>query len=295
MTDFVKRCAVLAVALVATAGGFAQEARAINPEQTTERGVVNALGYNLSTGYTQSGSIDRFWAFAFSSWGRAYSRPGISFYGGTYGNYATGCEHTSRWPNNGFYCWNDNRIHLDYPFMQSKLQTNGDYYPGAFLAHEWGHRIQHHLGSWSWYSGQGHKTEYHADCLAGMYTRYGYDTRRLIGNDYWEGYNWLYYQPTSASHGHGPYRAAWFEFGYTQYSLEACDRVFTTATSSAGASASLGEGRGNSRPVSAEMRILPPTRGQVDLTPGGPVAPPKGDPTPPMRGKPLVSSANALS
>ena len=160
MTGFTKTCALL-LAIAAIAGGLAQSAEAINPEQTTESGVVTTLGYNLSTGYTQWGSIDAFWAYAFSSWGRAYSRPAISFYGGTYGNYSTACEHTSRWPSNGFYCWGDGRIYLDYPFMQLKLQTNGDYFPGAFLAHEWGHRIQHHLGMW--YGQQGYRTEYQAE------------------------------------------------------------------------------------------------------------------------------------
>jgi predicted metalloprotease len=295
MTSFVKRSAVLVGTLVAIAGGFTDGARAINPEQTTERGVVNTLGYNLSTGYTTYGSINDFWAYAFKSWGRAYARPGISFYGGTYGNYATACDSTSKWPNNGFYCWDSGGIYLDYPFMQSKLQLNGDYYPGAFLAHEWGHRIQHHLGSPSWYSAQGYRTEYHADCLAGMYTRYGYDSRRLTGNDYGEGYNWLYNQPTSTSHGYGPYRAAWYEYGYTQYSLDACNRVFATATSGTSGNASAGEGSRAQGTVTPEMRILPPTRGKVDLTSSGLVAPPKGDPTPPMRGKALSSSAKARS
>jgi predicted metalloprotease len=296
MTNFVKRYAVLVVAVVTAAGAFAQSARAINPEQTNEWGVVNTLGYNLSTGYTAYGSINKFWAYTFSTWNRAYSKPGIRFYGGTYGNYATGCEHTSKWPNNGFYCWNDGGIYLDYPFMQNKLQSSGDYYPGAYLAHEWGHRIQHHLGSWSWYSAQGHRTEYHADCLAGMYTRYGYMTQRLTGNDYREGYNWLYYQPQSSTHGYGPNRAAWYEFGYTQYSLEACNRVFGgTATSSATGSASPGEGSGSSREMSADMWILPPATGPVDLTLSGPVTAPKGDATPPMRGRPLVPSARASS
>lgn len=73
-------------------------------------------------------------------------------------------------------------------------------------------------------------SEYHADCLAGMYTRYGYAAGRLTTSDYWEFYYWLYYQPTSSTHGSGANRAAWFDYGYQQYSLTACNQVFGSSS-----------------------------------------------------------------
>jgi predicted metalloprotease len=266
---FVVAVGILA-ATMAAGGSFAQQAAAMSPPQTTEAGVVNLLASR-----SVSGSIEEFWVRTLPTWGLSYYTPALYYYGGTYGNYNTLCDSTLLFPNNGFYCQWSNSIYLDYSFMQTKLEQNGDYYPGAFLAHEWGHRIQHHLGSW--YLEQGYRSEYHADCLAGLYTRYGYAARRLDGNDYWEGYNWLYYQPQSQSHGYGPYRAAWFQWGYTQYTKAACDQVFAGASGTATSTTSSGGEAATSNASARAARILPPTwGGPVDLTPDQEVTLPAG-------------------
>jgi hypothetical protein len=49
----------------------------------------------------------------------------------------------------------------------------------------------------------------------------------LGGADYWEFSNWLSSQRNSSSHGSGANRAAWFKYGYTQYSLGACDSAYS--------------------------------------------------------------------
>jgi hypothetical protein len=96
-----------------------------------------------------------------------------------------------------------------------------------------------------------YKDEYHADCMAGLYYRYGYTGGRLLGADYKEFYNWLYYQPYSASHGSGPNRAAWFKYGYSQYTKAACDSVYRTAAMSSRLSAASGPPTGTSSGRSA--------------------------------------------
>jgi predicted metalloprotease len=259
---------VVAAALM---GAFAPKAHAVSPNQTTETGLVNLLISN------QYGTIDDFWRRTLPGWGFTYYAPHqVIFYGGSFGESTTGCSPTWDLPRNGFYCSADQKVWLDYWFMQGLLNQYGDYHPGAFLAHEWGHRIQHHLGMW--YLQQGYRTEYNADCLAGLYTRYGYAAGRLVGNDYWEGYYWLYNQPASVSHGVGATRAAWYQYGYTQYTKAACDAVFSSTTGVSSASGSgvarrselgLPDGFVDSRPPTSKRR--------VDLSPaGGTVTPALG-------------------
>lgn len=253
---------LLAGSLVA-ATATAPQADAINPPQTSAQGLVNLLGFNVTTGYTSWGSIDAFWAQAFKAWGYTYYRPhSIHFYGASYGQYyVNSCGWTTSYgPGNGFYCRTTQRIYLDV--AQPAGWPYGDYGGGGFLAHEWAHRIQHLLG----YQNRPPRSEYHADCLAGMYTRWGYSVGRLTGNDYWEFYNWLYYQPSSTSHGTGANRAAWYQYGYNQYSLAACNRAYTSLPER------------DAPPVSsAKPGVLPPNTDAVNHD-AQPIGLPSGDP-----------------
>jgi Putative neutral zinc metallopeptidase len=249
--------AAIAVAAAALATGLtADRAAAMYPAQSTEGGVVNLLG-GYWTGWT-AGSIDDFWRRTLPTWGAGYSKPGLRYYGNGFGGYYTTayCGSTSRVANeNGMYCPGDQTIYLDYYGQQGLLNRLGDHGSGGFLAHEWAHRAQHHLGTMR----NDFRGEYNADCMAGLYTRYGYATGRLNGNDYWEFYYWLYGQSASYSHGTGPNRAAWYQWGYTQYSKAACDQAFTLTAS--GASARRGGKIGIARSVT------PPRIRPVDLTP----------------------------
>ena len=71
--------------------------------------------------------------------------------------------------------------------MQALINSRGDYAAAGFIAHEWGHAIARLIGYG--YSNPG--GEYLADCLAGMSTRWGYLTGRLVGSDYNEFRGWL--------------------------------------------------------------------------------------------------------
>ena len=68
--------------------------------------------------------------------------------------------------------------------------------------------------------------EFFADCLSGMYTNWGYDKGRLTGRDYYEWRAWLRNQPYSKSHGSGEKRAAWFDYGYSTYDINACAKAY---------------------------------------------------------------------
>jgi uncharacterized protein len=197
----------LALALSMMTGGTAQ---AINPPQTTESGVVYYLGGNLS------GSIETFWWTQFRAWGRPYAKPGL--YWLTAPRY---CGSSVMSMNNSWYCPSDHSIWLDYNWNQWYINRYGDYGGGAILAHEWGHRIQHLLGYRS--------SELHADCLAGMYTRYGISTGRLLNSDFYEGRNTLY-SLGGGEHGTPQQRADWFTTGYSYYNINVCNKALGGST-----------------------------------------------------------------
>lgn len=209
--------AVGMVVLTMTQTGVAS---AMSPPQTTPEGLVR----NLAGG--AKGGIEEFWRYAFSSWGAEYVTPTIYWYNRWDGDdLQTACGSTAGSHNNAFHCLDDSDhgTYLDYRYMQTLIRQFGDYGAGGILAHEWGHAIQHLLG----YAQAGYKSEYHADCLAGMYTRYGYMTGRLNGSDYGEFSKWLATRTYSSSHGWPENRAAWYKIGYTDYSLGSCNRALT--------------------------------------------------------------------
>jgi predicted metalloprotease len=257
------KASIIAIAILClTAIVGSDRAAAMTPAQSTESGVVNMLGGWVPAHY--SGSIEDFWRRTLPAWGYSYSKPSIFYYGPNAGGYYnTVCGGTSRWyGENGFYCPTNNSIYLDYQGQQGLLNRLGDHGSGGFLAHEWAHRAQARMGT---ITGD-YRTEYNADCMAGLYTRFGYNTGRLNGGDYWEFYNWLYYQPSSPSHGTGANRAAWYQYGYTQYTKGACDQAFGATSAQSARTAT----------IAAARALRPPALGKVDRTPRRTNALPKG-------------------
>lgn len=252
-----------AAALVSGTG----PASAMNPPQTSYSGVVNLLGF------TQSASIANFWQTTMASWGKSYSKPTLLYYNSTI---TTACGPISA--ANSYYCSANNSIYLGTSWNQSQLNGFGDYAAGGILAHEWGHGID----AWLRYPYQGYRSEYHADCLAGMYTRYGYSTGRLNGADYGEMYNWLAAQSTSTSHGSGANRAAWYKYGYTSYSLAACNQVLTTtaATSKAASkrTTTVGTSPGMTK-VTSRVILAPPSIPALGREPSNRVDAPRAEST----------------
>jgi predicted metalloprotease len=253
-----KHLIVTIVALLAGAV-LAGRAAAMSPNQTNAWWLANTIQFNQQTGATPYGSIEHFWSMALRTWGYTYNRPALTWYGDYYGNRNTACTepngsavNTANRRQNGFYCPPDQTVYLDYEYMNSLIAQFGDFGAGGFMAHEWGHRIQDVLGRRATQVFQG---EYHADCLAGMYTRWAYGAGLLTGGDYWEFSNWLSSRGTSASHGSGANRAAWFKYGYVQYNLGACDSAYN-----------LGVAYAHSTGKKATLKP-PPTKRKLNLRP----------------------------
>lgn len=221
--------AVLALSTTIVAAAPAPEAHALNPNQTTVHGVVTLLAGD------QYASLNRYWAWWFSRWGRTWAPPrGIHYYG-DFGHLNTGCgTTTASQPNNAFYCSGvgDGRIYIDYYWMQDLMDAGGrfnygDYAAGGIVAHEFAHRVQHVLGGGR--LSNDYRAEYNADCLTGMYTRYLYRAGRATGGDYWEFHNWLTSVANTESHGNPQSRAAWYYAGYAYENFSVCDGAYRAA------------------------------------------------------------------
>ena len=208
--------AVAIMASISIVSGTAGLAQAMSPPQTSASGVVSTLGSKAA------GGIQDFWSFSFRSWGEDYNKPELYFYGkGVYMRRVCGSK-AERQLKNAFYCPAEHAIYMDRNWFDRLVDKNGDFSVGGILAHEWGHAVSGLLG----YGVHDFREEYHADCLAGMYVRYGYDSGRLTGRDYDEYRNMYLRMAYSDSHGYGKTRAKWFDFGHDEYSLAACDLAF---------------------------------------------------------------------
>ena len=225
-TSLRRRLAVAAASLAAVVtfvAGTATPSAAMAPAQNDIDGVVWLLGGR------STGAIDELWARSFATWGRSYVSPSIYFYNSpTVGDYdVAGCGSTVPNRYNGFYCSYTQSIYLDWADQNDRMQPGGRYTfgPGegaGFLAHEFGHHVQHQLG----YPAGSIRAEYHADCLAGIYMRYGYAAGRLTGGDYWGFHNWLLSTPVSDSHGNPYHRTLWYRYGWDRYDINACNLAY---------------------------------------------------------------------
>jgi predicted metalloprotease len=212
------KLALLGVTLVLSTAAFAavgtSPANAMTPAQSTSVGSLNALIPDLSN----------FWTTNMRNWGwlSYYYAPSVY-------TYNTSIYRCGQWlsPNNSFACSGSSlgQIYIGTGWTQGLQNSYGDYATGVILAHEWGHEIMYDLG---WTSRSGTiGSELFADCLAGMYTHYGLlVSHKLDNSDYWEGYNTLR-AIAGGDHGTPDQRAAWYQYGYTQYDLNACYRALT--------------------------------------------------------------------
>jgi predicted metalloprotease len=199
--------AVLVLTLAVALGGTTERAEALNPNQTSVTGVVNALYWD----------VDRFWGLS------GYD-PGVGYYnyaynGGTY-QYQTSCRHTSTAVGmQGFYC-NGGHIYLDWNQQTGHLRSIGDGAVAVWLAHEYAHHAEWALRiSWN--------APYHellADCFAGLYFRWGvYQSGKLNYNDYLEARTMLSRMaPSSPTHGGAASRVRAFDYGFARVGYTSC-------------------------------------------------------------------------
>lgn len=197
-----KRIIALALMIVSVAvalGMTTERAEALNPNQTTVVGTVNAVYWD----------IDKFW-------GLPTYDPAVDYYNfwqnGAIVHFNTICGNTSgNVGTQGFYC-NGGHIQLDRTQQTGNIARFGDGAVAFWLAHEYAHHAQWSLGiSWP--------QPYHellADCFAGQYFRYGVRTSgKLNYNDYLEARNQIWALAVSSpTHGGKAQRLRAFDFGY---------------------------------------------------------------------------------
>jgi predicted metalloprotease len=162
-----------------------------------------------------------------------------------------------------FYCPSDQYIYLDTTFFDAVLEQqldgpSGDFVEPYVLAHEYGHHIQNLLGTMGRVkTQQGPKSdsvrlELQADCYAGMWTRNATTTddetgqvlieslsdqdiqdaiaaATAVGDDRIQEQTGGRVNPEQWTHGSSASRVKWFQTGYQQGSLEACDTFATNS------------------------------------------------------------------
>jgi uncharacterized protein len=156
-----------------------------------------------------------------------------------------------------FYCPPDQRIYLDTTFFADVLQQQLNGPSGAFvepyvIGHEYGHHIQNLLGTMSRVrTQQGPRSdavrlELQADCYAGMWVRSATDTQdatgeplildlseqdikeaiaaaSAVGDDKIQQQTQGQVTKETWTHGSAASRVKWFQVGYQQGSMDACD------------------------------------------------------------------------
>ncbi len=162
-----------------------------------------------------------------------------------------------------FYCPSDQYIYLDTTFFDAVLEQqldgpSGDFVEPYVLAHEYGHHIQNLLGTMGRVkTQQGPKSdsvrlELQADCYAGMWTKNAtstddetgqvlieslsdqdiqdaIDAATAVGDDRIQEQTGGRVNPEQWTHGSSASRVKWFQTGYQQGSLEACDTFATNS------------------------------------------------------------------
>lgn len=199
-------------------------------------------------------SVQDYWEQAYpDQTGRAYEPiRTVRFEGST----RSGCGQASS-AMGPFYCPNDQLVYLDTTFFDDMLRgqlgaEGGPFAIGYVIAHEYGHHVedlQGDLGRIRTQQGaqsDAVRVELKADCLAGMWARSAAttqdqagqtiisdltedDVRRAIdaaeavGDDRIQQRSSGRVDTDSFTHGSAAQRKKWFDIGFRQGSLEACD------------------------------------------------------------------------
>ena len=227
-TLIIRILAIAAAVFALGLGASATKAQAFSPDQTTVSGVVN----------TQYWDLDKFWRANFNAWGwgRYYAGPYVRYFNpGPYSNFNSGCGSTglpvflNDW---GVYCGgNDRAIYLNVNNLQSGISN--PYYRDGGAAFLFAHEFAHHIQELEGVRNSSRATELNADCLAGMYFRWGVtQTGVLNATDLAEARYTIYYAfgGDPAGHGTGSTRLSWFDYGYRTYNLYECNRTYSLVT-----------------------------------------------------------------
>lgn len=205
-------------------------------------------------------TLDAFWSEVSDAEGVAFVLPEAeSFEGAT----TTACGNATS-STGPFYCPADQAIYMDVSFfdvLEDRFGAQGGPFAEMYvIAHEYGHHMQHLIGTMSradrtrpGAESDGVRLELQADCYAGMWahdaaTRVDPETGRTflvpptdedlaqalsaaaaVGDDHIQEQSGVGVNADSWTHGSSAQRRHWFTVGYQEGSLTACD-TFATDT-----------------------------------------------------------------
>jgi uncharacterized protein len=189
------------------------------------------------------------WHALFEQIERTYQEPTVVLFSGAVSS-ACGYANAAVGP---FYCPGDRQVYLDLSFFEElgqRFGAPGDFAQAYVLAHEVGHHVQTLLGisdqvrqvratlSEADANALSVRQELQADCFAGIWAHHADQSRQIlepgdieeglgaasaIGDDRLQRQAQGYVVPESFTHGSSEQRMRWFQNGYGEGVLSACD------------------------------------------------------------------------
>jgi uncharacterized protein len=184
-------------------------------------------------------STEDTWSEVFARGGGTYREPKLVLFSGAIDS-ACGFARAAMGP---FYCPSDEKVYLDMSFFQDlrdRFQSPGDFAEAYVVAHEIGHHVQNLLGITDQVERSGSnrasvRLELQADCLAGVWASRNrkildpgdideaLNAASMIGDDRLQMQTRGYVVPESFTHGTSEQRSKWFNAGFEQGSVSACN------------------------------------------------------------------------